>query len=552
MTHRGALIADFTIDELALHLRQPAGVMALEGEAAPFGQVVQTLLQEPAPGAADFAVVWTRPTSAIPSFARVAGVQPVPLENLLAEVDQFCELVVRGAARYRFAFVPTWTAAPYERGLGLVDGREAGVAHALAAMNLRLMDNLARSNAYVLDAQRWLARVGKNACSPKLWYLGKVPFHSEVFAEAAREIRAAVVALTGGTRKLLVLDLDDTLWGGIVGDVGWENLRLGGHDGLGEAFVDFQRAVKNLTRRGIVLAVVSKNEEATALDAIRRHPEMVLREDDFVAHRINWNDKAQNILELSRELNLGLQSVVFIDDNPVERARVREALPEVLDPDWPADTHRYRSALASLPCFDVPAVSKEDAERTALYAAERERERLQANVSSMAEWLKSLGIVVRAEPLGPGNLPRTTQLLNKTNQLNLSTRRLTESELLEWSAGPGRQVWAIHVRDRFGDAGLTGIVSVETSGADSKIVDFVLSCRVMGREVEGAMVHLAVEHARARGAAQVEALFVPTSKNKPCLSFWQRSGFASDDGARFVWEGGAYALPPAVQLEMEP
>jgi FkbH-like protein len=551
VVHRGTLIADFTIDELVSHLARLPGSVGFEAVAAPFGQVVQSLIQPPEQGASDFAVVWTRPESIVPSFQRVAGFESVSTEALLADVDQFCELVAKAAANYRTIFVPTWTIPAYERGLGLLDGRESGTAYALATMNLRLMEKLKGvGNVYVLDAQRWLSHAGKNATTPKLWYLGKVPFHAEVFAEAARDIQAAMVGLAGGARKLLVLDLDDTMWGGIVGDVGWENLRLGGHDGLGEAFVDFQRGVKNLTRRGIVLGVVSKNEESTALEAIRKHPEMVIREDDIVAHRINWRDKAQNILELTKELNLGLQSVVFIDDNPVERARVREALPEVLVPEWPEDKHLYRSALAGLRCFDTPSISKEDVERTVMYAAERKREQLQANVGSMDEWLKSLDIQVLAEPLGPGNLPRTTQLLNKTNQLNLSTRRMTEAELTEWAADPSRVLWAVTVRDRFGDAGLTGIVSVEIAETTAKIVDYVLSCRVMGRKVEETMVHLAVEYARSRGAERVEAHFVQTAKNKPCLTFWQSSTFACDDGTTFVWDARrSYPLPEPIHLE---
>lgn len=548
---RGVLVSDFTIDDLAHHLAAVPGSLGLRAQVAPFGQVVQVLMREPDPEAADFAVVWTRPESSVPSFARLRAFETVDPAVLATEVDQFCDLLIRGLGRYRFAFVPTWTIPHYERGRGLLDARENGMAHALAAMNLRLMENLSRSsNAYVLDAQRWVAAGGKNACSPKLWYLGKIPFSSEVFAEAARDIHAAIVALGGEARKLLVLDLDDTLWGGIVGDVGWENLRLGGHDGQGEAFADFQRAVKNLTRSGVVLAIASKNEEATALEAIRCHPEMVLREEDFVAHRINWQDKAQNILAIAKELNLGLQSVVFIDDNPLERARVREALPEVLVPEWPEDKHLYRSALASLRCFDKPSISKEDQERTALYAAERQRDKLQASVGSTEEWLKSLDITVTCEPLGPGNLARTVQLLNKTNQLNLSTRRLTETELLDWLAGGNRSLWTIGVSDRFGDAGLTGIVSLELEGADARIVDFVLSCRVMGRRIEDTMVHVAVEDARKLGATRVEAHFKPTAKNKPCLSFWLGSGFAMNGDQRFVWDATKpYVLPDVIRLE---
>jgi FkbH-like protein len=554
VAYRGTIISDFTIAELATQLPLTGDGPAAEAEVAPFGQVVQALVQGPIAGHADFAVVWTRPEAVVPSFAKVVSSERVDEAALFAEVDAFCELVAKAAPAYRAVFVPTWTRPAYERGFGLLDLREGGATRALQAMNHRLAEKLAAtSGVYVLDAHRWLMLAGRNAYPPKSWYLGKVPFQAEVFAEAARDIHAALGAIAGRTRKLLVLDLDDTMWGGIVGDVGWENLRLGGHDGLGEAFVDFQRAVKALSRRGIVLAIVSKNEEATALEAIRRHPEMILREDDFVAWRINWRDKAQNILDIVKELNLGLQSVVFIDDNPVERARVREALPEVFVPEWPEDKHLYRSTLASLRCFDVASLTKEDAGRTALYAAERKREQLQQSVGSIDEWLEGLGIRVLVQPLAAQNLQRTAQLLNKTNQLNLSTRRLTDNELVEWAKGPGRKLWAISVSDRFGDAGLTGIVSVEVEGHKAAIVDFVLSCRVMGRRVEAAMVHVAVDHARAAGAQRVEARYLKTSKNKPTLDFWTTSGWKVEEGDVFAWDATApFELPRAITLELTP
>ena len=193
------------------------------------------------------------------------------------------------------------------------------------------------SNAYPLDTGRWLAATGAGAFNPQLWYMGKVPFANAVFQEAAADIRAGLEALSGRSRKLIVLDLDDTMWGGIVGDVGVEQIKLGEHDPIGEAFVDFQNTLRTRRNRGILLAIVSKNEHDIAMQAIAEHLEMVLRPHDFVGWRINWRDKAQNILELVEELNLGLQSVVFIDDNPAERARVAEALPEALVPDWPRD-----------------------------------------------------------------------------------------------------------------------------------------------------------------------------------------------------------------------
>jgi FkbH-like protein len=494
--------------------------------------------------------VWTRPQS-LDAFSRLLQGEPVSEPELLADVVTFAEHVKQGAGAYRFTFVPTWTLPHFERGLGLLDGRAGGWARAVTAMNLRLMDALAGTpNVFVLNAERWVAGAGRGASPARGWYLGKIAFHADVLEQAAADVHAALTGLTGGARKLVVLDLDDTLWGGVVGDVGWQALRLGGHDGVGEALVDFQRALKRLSKRGVVLAVVSKNEESVALEAIRSHPEMVLREKDFVGWRINWNDKAQNIADLAAELNLGLQSVVFIDDNPVERARVREALPELLVPEWPDDKLLYPSAFAALRCFDTGAISREDAERTGLYASERQREALKKTVGNIDEWLATLETKVRAEPLGPANLARTAQLLNKTNQLNLSTRRCSEAELSEWVKVPGRWLWALTVSDRFGDAGLTGILSVEAGDGIVHVVDFVLSCRVMGRRVEETMVHLAVEMARDAGAARVEARHLPTAKNKPCLDFWKRSGFEVLPEGVFGWDASKpYALPKSVTLE---
>jgi FkbH-like protein len=279
---------------------------------------------------------------------------------------------------------------------------------------------------------------------------------------------------------------------------------------------------------------------------------MVLRESDFVGWRINWKDKAANIAELAAELNLGLQSVVFIDDNPVERARVRETLPEVLVPEWPEDKLLYPWAFQQLRCFDAPAVSKEDLERTKLYAEERQRETSKTQVGSVEDWLKSLQMKVTAEPLGAANLGRAAQLFNKTNQMNLSTRRLTEAELQAWAKGPGRRLWAVSVSDRFGDAGLTGIVSTEVKGDTCAVADFLLSCRVMGRKVEEAMVHLAVEHAREAGAKAVRAVLLPTAKNKPCADFWaQQSRFASPAEREYAWDvAQPYPSPGHIDLQV--
>ncbi|MBS2021592.1 MAG: HAD-IIIC family phosphatase [Deltaproteobacteria bacterium] len=550
---RGALlISDFTIDPLVPALMSGAALPAVRAQVAPYGQVSQTLLTHR--DAEEVGLVWTRPESTLASLQRRLDGAAVTQAEVLAEVDAFCELVLRAAPTFRGLFVCTWVLPAWERGLGMLDAGPNGVSRLLLAANLRLMERLGEARGvHVLNAQRWMEAGPRGGSSLKLWYEGKTPFHPDVLLEAALDLRAGVAGLEGGAKKLLVLDLDDTLWGGIVGDQGWENLRLGGHDPVGEALVDFQRAVKALKRRGVLLAIVSKNTESVALEAIRKHPSMVLREEDFSAHRINWKDKAANILELVQQLKLGLQSVVFIDDNPVERARVREALPEVLVPEWPEDKVAYPRAFAALRCFDAPAMSAEDLRRGELYEEEAQREAARAQVGSIDEWLKSLELRVQVERLQAHNLVRVTQLLNKTNQLNLTTRRLTEAELEGWARQDGREVYAFSVRDRFGDAGLTGILGLEKDGGKMHIADYVLSCRVMGRKVEETLLHVAVERARAAGCARVEARLKPTAKNLPCVEFFKRSGFAEERENEFGWDATRpYALSEFVRLELRP
>jgi FkbH-like protein len=394
----------------------------------------------------------------------------------------------------------------------------------------------------------------RNSHNPKLWYMGKIGFGNEVFREAARDVKAALRGIAGLARKLIILDLDDTLWGGVVGDVGWEGIRLGGHDPVGEAFGDFQAQLKALRNRGVLLGIVSKNEESAAVEAITRNPEMRLRLDDFAGWRINWSDKVSNIRALALELNLGLQSVVFIDDNPVERSRVREALPELLVPEWPDDKLLYGKALLDLDCFDVPTISEEDLQRTQLYAAERKRQAIREEVKSFDEWLPTLGMKVIVERLSPSNLPRTAQLLNKTNQMNLSTRRMTEGELATWADQDNHWVWTFRVADRFGDSGLTGIVSIVREGSSATIADFVLSCRVMGRRVEETMLHFVAGATRQLGMKQLKATYAPTARNKVCLTFWKEcSGFeVGADGESFTLRlETSYPLPKGVELIAE-
>jgi FkbH-like protein len=544
------LISDFNLETFGNSLANDDSPPRVAITSAPFGQVFPALLQ-PHSDPSDFALVWTSPGKVIPAFEAALQYGEVQEDRLTSELNEFVHCLQQAQNHFRALFVVSWTLPAYQRGNGLLSMRKHGPRRLLLQLNLMLAEQMENCpSIYLLDAQRWLDAGGKKSYNPKLWYLTKSPFQPQVYSAAARDLKAAISSVLGSSRKLLVVDLDNTLWGGVVGDLGWENLRLGGHDYLGEAFLDFQRTIRTLRNRGILLAIASKNEESVALEALTKHPEMVLRPEDFAARRINWNDKAANIAELAEELDLGLQSVVFIDDSPLERARVREALPEVYVPEWPDDKTLFASTLGEMECFDSAYATTEDASRHAMYATEAQRKRARAGVSSAEEWLLSSRTVVKVEEFCDANRERVVQLLNKTNQMNLTTRRLSGQELQNWVQPGNRKLWAFRVSDRFGDSGLTGIVSLEIQQGVAHIVDFVLSCRVMGRNVERVMVACAAQHSAALGLEELRAQYLPTAKNRPCLGFWTSSGFAHEEREnRFTWSlRQPYPFPRGIEV----
>ena len=551
---QGILLSDFNVDGLMGFLNNDQSHPQTNSIAVSMAQVAPTLIQKdlsPWDKNYDFALIWTQPQSVISHFNETLMLQTVSMSAILEEVDSYADLLLSLHDKVKSIFVPAWVFPSYNRGLGILDLAPNGVAYTLLKMNLRLAEKLSdQSNIYLLNTQRWIELIGKNAFSPKLWYMGKIAFSNQVFQEVTKDIKSALNGINGQSRKLILLDLDDTLWGGIVGDLGWENVQLGGHDHIGEALVDFQMALKSLKNKGILLGIVSKNEENTALQAIESHPEMVLALEDFVGWRINWDDKAGNILDLVTELNLGLQSVVFIDDSPMERARVREALPEVLVPEWPKDKTLYKKSLLELTCFESPAITLEDTTRAKMYQVDQQRQQIKKELGSLDDWLKNMEIKVEVNRLNNINLQRASQLLNKTNQMNLKTRRLTESELWEWSLADANQIWVISVSDRLGNSGLTGIMSLTINNREGEIADFVLSCRVFGRKIEDAMVYCIVRYARDLNLDRLIFQYIETPKNKPCLSFLQSSGLEKIEKNRFFWNlENEFPCPKLIELQ---
>jgi FkbH-like protein len=241
---------------------------------------------------------------------------------------------------------------------------------------------------------------------------------------------------------------------------------------------------------------------------------------------------------------------VFIDDHPVERARIREALPDVLVPDWPKDQMLYKHCLMSLNCFNTPTISQEDGERTKMYQAESYRKQSKKTLGSLDNWLKTLNMKVVVEGVNEANRQRASQLLNKTNQMNLATRRMTEAELVDWISEKSHRIWTFRVSDKFGDSGLTGLISVERNGSKILVTDFLLSCRVMGRKVEETMLHIASEHGRSLNLKTLTACYLPTKKNHPCYTFWKQSGFDHDEKTNtFMWNlEHPYPQPDCIEI----
>ena len=547
------LVSDFNIDLLKSALAQQNP--GINVHSTPFGQVYQTLLNPPETVTAESVVVlWTRPQGILSSFAEAISMKPVDHDAVLEEMEGFLSHVRSLAGACAYVIIPSWTAEAGYRHYGILDLKPGlGIRHLISRLNLKLAGLMSElKNVYVLDSASWFMRSGPSAAQQKMNYITKSPYSNVLYRAASQEITGAIRTLSGGYRKLIVVDLDDTLWGGILGDDGIDQIRLGGHDYVGEAFADFQSRLAALSRRGIQLAIASKNDEDYALKAIDEHPEMILKREDFAGWRINWNDKAQNIRSLASELRLGLDSIVFIDDNPVERERVATALPEVLVPEWPRDPTEYVAALETLQCFDFPEVTAEDFKRTQMYVSERSRKEsfTVLDTESVDDWLKSIDTRVHIGPLSDVNLARVAQLYNKTNQLNLTTRRLSQDEISRWAGEAGHGIWAVSVKDKFGDSGLCGVVSLEVDGERARIADLILSCRVMGRKIEEVMIHVASRYALEWNSSALEIEHLPTERNGPCLKVLKESRLNETSGHSFIWDRPySYEAPDSVTIE---
>src|ERR1035437_9609104 len=379
---------------------------------------------------------------------------------------------------------------PSTPSLGVLDSQsEAGQSGLLRQIN-RELRRIAEGfhGVYSLDYDALVARHGiEHWHDERKWLTARLPIAAGYLLQMAREWMRFIVPLSGRTAKVLVVDLDNTLWGGVIGEDGMAGIKVG-PEYPGAAFQALQRALLDLSRKGILLAVCSKNNLDDAMEALERHPGMLVRAKHFAALRINWTDKSQNLREIAQELNVGIDALAFLDDNPFEREQVRAALPEITVIDLPKNPLEYAAAVRNCAAFERLTLSAEDQQRTEMYAAQKQRAGAEQSFQSKEDFFRFLEQEAELEPVSDQTVARVAQLTQKTNQFNLTTRRYTEPQIAEMAKQPEWHIFSIRVRDRFGDHGLVGVAIAHDEGEQCEVDTFLLSCRVIGRTVETALL----------------------------------------------------------------
>lgn len=410
--------------------------------------------------------------------------------------------------------------------------REDSLSFKISQLNHRSVQYAAKypSQFFVVDCERLVMRMGEsNSIDKRLGYLAKAPFKQAFLGLYAEEIAKVGRALKGKSKKCLILDCDNTLWGGIVGEEELHGIALDRNEYPGKAFYDFQKSVLKLFESGVLIALCSKNNENDVWDVLENHPHCLIKKDHLAAYRINWDDKANNIVEISEELNLGIDSFVFVDDSDVECHLVSQLLPEITVRQVPSELSEHPTLLLREGLFDTLTFSQEDKFRTEMYRSESKRRKLSMQIKDINTYLASLEIKAIIHLAKEHEIPRIAQLTQKTNQFNLTTKRYSEGQIRQFINNPDSKVFTLTVKDKFGDLGLTGILIAERQNDCAKIGTLLLSCRVLGRKVEIEFIHYCIQQlSQEWNPKQWKTEYIPTRKNPQVSDLWEKFGFSSE------------------------
>ncbi|MCV0366630.1 MAG: HAD-IIIC family phosphatase [Nitrosopumilus sp.] len=425
----------------------------------------------------------------------------------------------------------------------------------LQTMIIKLNENLQDfisnlDSAYLFDMNGFVTRHGENnVFDPKQYLFGDIKISLDYIPHLTNDLIGYVVATLGLSKRCIVLDLDNTLWGGIIGEDGFDGIKLGSGP-PGNAFVEFQKYLLGLHNRGILLAINSKNNPNDALEVIENHPDMVLRKEHFACMKINWNDKVSNMKEISEDLNFGLENFVFIDDDPIHREFMKSSLPQVLTVDLPKDPSKYTHVLEEMNEFNVLKITDEDKKRGLMYSQQKERKDLEKSSLNLQDFLKNMELKVTIKKADDFTIPRISQLILKTNQFNLTTKRYQLEDIQKFSQDENFLIGCAQVEDKFGDNGITGAFIVQKNGTKHWVLDtFLLSCRVMGREVEKSILGHIIKTAKEHGVEKIKADFIPTQKNKPIENFLPDCGFKKEGDSWIISINETFQIPDFIKIE---
>jgi len=541
-----AILRSFTVEPIVPLLRADAFAYGidLEVHVGDFSTYVQDIVDANSSlyrFAPDAVILAVRTEEAAPDLARdFADLAPDAAQQASDRVTRSFEQSISGFRQHsQAALIVHSLGRPGHPSLGVVDSQsEGGQSGLVRKINADLRRFAAgERGVYVLDYDALVSRYGSQRWhDERKWLMARLPIAADHLLHMAREWMRFLVPLTGRTAKALVVDLDNTLWGGVIGEDGMTGIKVG-PEYPGAAYQALHRALLDLSRRGILLAICSKNNLDDAMEALEKHPGMLVRPRHFAALRINWTDKAQNLREIARELNISVDALAFLDDNSFERAQVRSILPEVTVIDLPQNPLEYAVAVRDCPVFERLALSAEDQRRTSMYAEQRQRAGAEQNFQSKEDFFRYLEQEAELEAVTELTRARVAQLTQKTNQFNLTTRRYTEQQIAEMAARRDWHVFSIRVKDRFGDHGLVGVAIAHDEGEQCEVETFLLSCRVIGRTVETALLAHIAKSAAERGCKRLVGWFLPTKKNAPARDFYEQHGFQrqENNGSGSLW-----------------
>ena len=459
------------------------------------------------------------------------------IDRVVRETESLCDCLQR---RHDCTILIGLFEAPRNLAKGLEDLQSSGgQATQLRTLNDRLRDSMvARSGVFTLDLDELSSQVGRSRWfDPRAWEAVRLPYTSEAIESLGSSVIRHLMIAQGPGIKCLVCDLDNTLWGGVVGEDGAEGLKIG-PDGEGAYFQRLQVAIRSIRARGVLLAIASKNNPEDVAPVFESHPGMLLSLDDFSSIQIGWGDKATSIRQIASELNIGIDSMAFLDDNPAERSLVEAELPAVRVLPFPSHASELADVIYAESGLDRLVISSEDVKRTAMYRMQKQRTALENSATDIKDYYRSLGQKLEFAGMNEHRIGRIAQLTQKTNQFNLTTRRYTEAQLQGLvSSGQGQVFW-IRVEDRFGDNGVVGAAVIRYASGEVWHVDaFLLSCRVIGRTVEDAFMAMIARSARSNTIHELTAEFIPTKKNAPASNFLGNFGFRKDSGTPIQEEG---------------